>query len=126
MKWEDLEDLIGDQLINAVQLFRNEKNDEATWKRLYDVAEAILEPLLGWGILDAFKVVCDGRVNDQEALDANELHLQFGIKLTADDERFRTYHIGAACGDKWFAVMNPPGLIDEDEDFVNRETNDEI
>lgn len=120
MKWDnDIEDLFQSQLLNAISLFKQEKNENATWGRLYEVANAIMKPFKDYGLVSDFKVVCDGRVNDQEAIDENELHMQVGIKLDGD-EKFRPYHIALTQGDGWMSIITPPELIDEDCDFVNK------
>ena len=120
MKWDDdMDELIGSQLVNAIRLFKLEKNEEATWERLSGIANAILSPLRDMGTVVDFKVVCDGRVNDQEAIDENELHMQIGLKIETG-ARFRPYHFSVILDDTGTAMMIPPDLIDEDCDFVNK------
>lgn len=121
MKWDDdMDELIGSQLVNAIRLFRFEKNEESTWERLSGIANAILSPLRDMGTVVDFKVVCDGRVNDQEAIDENELHMQIGLK-TETGARFRPYHFSVILDDTGTAMLVPPDLIDADFDFVNKE-----
>ena len=121
MKWDDdIEDLIQSQLFNAIRLFRTEKNEKATWRRLHEIATAIVEPLKDTGLVVDFKVVCDGRVNDQEAIYDDELHMQVGIKLDGD-EKFRPYHFSILQDDIATALLTPPELIEEECDFVNKE-----
>lgn len=120
MKWDDdIEDLIQSQLFGAIRLFRQEKNENATWGRLYEVASAIVKPFKDYGVISDYKIVCDDRVNDQEAIDDNELHMQVGIKLEGD-EKFRPYHFSILLDDIGTTVLIPSELIDEDCDFVNR------
>lgn len=120
MKWDDdIEDLIQSQLFGAIRLFKSEKNENATWGRLYGIAVAILEPYRDYGVVANFKVVCDDRVNNQEALDENVLNMQVGIKL-AGDEKFRPYHFSLLLDEIGTALLIPPDLIDEDCDFVNK------
>ena len=121
MKWDDdIEDLIQSQLFGAIRLFRKEKNENATWGRLYEVASAIVKPFRDYGVISDYKIVCDGRVNDQEAIDENELHMQIGLK-TETGARFRPYHFSVLLNDIGTAVLVPPDLIDADFDFVNKE-----
>lgn len=121
MKWDDdMDELIGSQLVNAIRLFRFEKNEEATWQKLYGIASAILSPLRDLGTVVDFKVVCDGRVNDKEAIDQNELHMQIGLKIETG-ARFRPYHFSVILDDTGTAMLIPPDLIDADFDFVNKE-----
>lgn len=120
MKWDDdMDELIGSQLVNAIRLFRFEKNEESTWERLSGIANAILSPLRDMGTVVDFKVVCDGRVNDQEAIDENELHMQIGLKIETG-ARFRPYHFSVILDDTGTAMLIPPDLIDADFDFVNK------
>ena len=120
MKWDDdIEDLIQSQLFGAIRLFKQEKNENATWGRLYEVASAIVKPFRDYGVISDYKIVCDDRVNDQEAIDENELHMQVGIKLE-DDERFRPYHFSILLDDIGTAFLVPPDLIDGECDFVNK------
>ena len=120
MKWDDdMDELIGSQLVNAIRLFKLEKNEEATWERLSGIANAILSPLRDMGTVVDFKVVCDGRVNDQEAIDENELHMQIGLKIETG-ARFRPYHFSVILDDTGTAMMIPPDLIGADFDFVNK------
>lgn len=121
MKWDDdIEDLIQSQLFGAIRLFRQEKNENATWGRLYEVASAIVKPFKDYGVISDYKVVCDDRVNDQEAIDENELHMQIGLK-TETGARFRPYHFSVILDDTGTAMLVPPDLIDADFDFVNKE-----
>lgn len=120
MKWDDdIEDLIQSQLFGAIRLFKQEKNEPATWHRLYEIANAILVPVRDNGLVVDFKVVCDGRVNDQEAIDENELHMQIGLKIETG-ARFRPYHFSVILDDTGTAMMIPPDLIGADFDFVNK------
>ena len=120
MKWDDdIEDLIQSQLFGAIQLFKSEKNENATWGRLYELAVAILEPYRDYGVVADFKVVCDDRVNNQEALDENVLNMQVGLKVEVD-EKFRPYHFSLILDGIGTALLIPPDLIEKDCDFVNR------
>jgi len=119
MKWDDdIEDLIQSQLFGAIRLFRHEKNENATWGRLYEIAVAILEPYRDYGVVVDFKVVCDDRVNNQEALDENVLNMQVGLK-TETGARFRPYHFSLILDGIGTALLIPPDLIEKDCDFVN-------
>lgn len=119
MKWDDgIEDLIQSQLFGAIRLFRQEKNKKATWENLYLVANAILSPLMDLGTVVDFKIVCDDRMNDQEAIYEDEFHMQVGIKLDGD-EKFRPYHFSILQDEIVTAVLIPPDLIYGDCDFVN-------
>ena len=121
MKWDDdVEDLIESQLFNAIRLFRLEKNEEATWQKLYDIVNAIMSPVRDEGLVADFKIVCDGRVNDQEAIDENELHMQVGIKLETS-ARFCPYHFSVILDDTGTAMLIPPDMVDSEYDFVNVE-----
>ena len=126
MKWDDdVKDLVQSQLFNAIRLFRHEKNEPSTWHRLYEFANAILGPIRDNGLVADFKVVCDERVNDQEAIDAPELHMQIGLKAESG-ARYSPYHFSVILDDIGTTVMIPPDLIDKDCDFVNgRETSNE-
>ena len=120
MKWDDdVEDLIQSQLFGAIRLFKSEKNENATWGRLYEVASVIVKPFRDYGVISDYRIVCDDMVNDQEAIDENELHMQVGIKLEGD-EKFRPYHFSILLDDIGTAMLVPPDLIDADCDFVNR------
>ena len=119
MKWDDdIEDLIQSQLFGAIRLFRQEKNEKATWGRLYEVASAIVKPFRDYGVVSDYKIVCDDRVNDKEAIDENELHMQVGIKLEGD-EKFRPYHFSVLLNDIGTAVLVTPDMVDSEYDFVN-------
>ena len=121
MKWDDdVEDLVESQLLNAIRVFRFEKNEEATQQKLYDIASAILSPLRDMGTIVDFKIVCDGRVNDQEAIDENELHMQIGIKLETG-ARFHPYHFSVILDDMGTAMLIPPDMVGNKHDFVNVE-----
>ena len=120
MKWDDdIEDLIQSQLFGAIRLFKQEKNENATWGRLYEVASAIVKPFKDYGVISDYKIVCDDRVNDQEAIDENELHMQIGLKIETG-ARFRPYHFSVILDDTGTAMMIPPDLIGADFDFVNK------
>lgn len=119
MKWDDdIEDLIQSQLFGAIRLFRHEKNEPSTWHRLYEIANAILGPVRDNGLVVDFKVVCDDRVNNQEALDENVLNMQVGLK-TETGARFRPYHFSLLLDGIGTALLIPPDLIEGDCDFVN-------
>ena len=126
MKWDDdVKDLIQSQLFNAIRLFRHEKNEPSTWHRLYEFANAILGPIRDYGLVADFKVVCDERVNDQEGIDAPELHMQIGLKVEAG-ARYSPYHFSLMLDGIGTTMMIPPDLIDKDCDFVNeKETRHE-
>ena len=120
MKWDDdIEDLIQSQLFGAIRMFKQEKNENATWGRLYEVASAIVKPFKDYGVISDYKIVCDDRVNDQEAIDENELHMQIGLKIETG-ARFRPYHFSVILDDTGTAMLIPPDLIDADFDFVNK------
>ena len=119
MKWDDdIEDLIQSQLFGAIRLFKSEKNENATWGSLYEVASAIVKPFKDYGVISDYKIVCDDRVNDQEAIDENELHMQVGLKIETG-ARYRPYHFTIMLDGIGTAMMIPPDMIDKEADFVN-------
>ena len=121
MKWnEDIKDLIELQLFNAINLFKLEKNEATTWHKLYAIVNAILMPIRECGIVADFKIVCDEKVNDQEAIDANELHMQIGLKMETG-ARYSPYHFCLCLNDMGITTMIPPDMLDKEYDFVNVE-----
>ena len=61
-----------------------EPNNSATWDRVNAAVNNLISEYSEF--LSEWKVVCDGTVNTQEVIEANEFHLKFYWKIDIDDE----------------------------------------
>lgn len=85
--WELMKDFIYASIKGLMMKYgAYEPNNLQTWKNIEARVREFTEKLVPTGHLSDCKVVCDGTINTDETVDANECHLKFFWKVNENDE----------------------------------------